>query len=130
MSLAQRISDLASRLGNELKTRIGANHPGVAQAWVSFGWNNNQLVIGAAYNVAQVTRLAVGKYRISFATALADANYCWLAFARSPGNSGTVRTALARLTADAKTAQYVEVVCATANYALADSSEVNLVVYR
>ena len=59
-----------------------------------------------------------------------DANYCWQAFARSSANTGTARTALARSTSDAKTAAYVEVVCATGNTSLADTTEMNLVVYR
>lgn len=38
MSLASRISALASRVGLEVKTKIDATHPGVARAWVCFGY--------------------------------------------------------------------------------------------
>jgi hypothetical protein len=38
--------------------------------------------------------------------------------------------ALVRATTDAKTAAYVEVICATASASLADTTEMNLVVYR
>ena len=69
-------------------------------------------------------------YRITYAVPFSDANYCWLAFARSSSNNGTARTALARSTSDAKTASYVEVVCATGNTSLADTTELNLVIYR
>jgi hypothetical protein len=38
MSLASRISALASRVGLEVKTKIDATHPGLARAWVCFGY--------------------------------------------------------------------------------------------
>lgn len=130
MSLASRISALASRIGLEVKTKIDAAHPGVARAWVSFGFVGTQIVVRSALNVANVTRLGVGRYRIAFSVAMPDANYCWLAFARSTVDTGQQRIAVARATTDAKTAQYVDVSCTTAASSLADSSEINLVVYR
>jgi hypothetical protein len=130
MSLASHIAALASRVATEIKALVRPDHPGLARAWVSFGYNGSALIIHAAYNVAGVTRLAAGRYRITFATPFADASYCWQAFARSSSNTGTARTALARSTSDAKTASYVEVVCATGNTSLADTTEMNLVVYR
>ena len=45
MSLASRISALASRVGLEVKTKIDATHPGVARAWVCFGYVGNQVVV-------------------------------------------------------------------------------------
>ena len=77
-----------------------------------------------------MTRLAVGRYRISFTTPFADTAYCWLAFARSAANTGTARTALLRATTDVKTTAYVEVICATGNTSLSDTTEMSLVVYR
>ena len=130
MSLALHIAALASRVATEIKALVRPDHPGLARAWVSFGYNGSALVLFAAHNVAGVTRLAAGRYRITFATPFADANYCWQAFARSTANTGTARSALARSTSDAKTAAYVEVVCATGNTSLADTTEMNLVVYR
>lgn len=130
MSLATQISALASRLATEIRSLVRPEHPGIARAWVSFGHIGGSIQIGASHNVAGVTRLAAGRYRISFATPFADANYCWLAFARSSANTGTTRTALARSTSDAKTADYVEVICATGNTSLSDTTEMNLVVYR
>ena len=130
MSLASHIAALASRVAAEIKTLVRPEHPGIARAWVSFGYIGSAIQISASHNVATVTRLAAGRYRITFSQPFVDANYCWLAFARSTGNSGSARTALARSTSDAKTSAYVEVVCATGNTSLADTTEMNLVVYR
>jgi len=130
MSLVSKVSALATRLANEVKTLVRPEHPGIARAWVCFGYNGSAIVINASHNVSGVTRLAAGRYRITFAMPFVDANYCWLAFARSTGNTGTVRTALARSTTDVKTATYVEVICTTASTSLADTTEMNLVVYR
>ena len=93
MSLSSAIAALASRIGIEVKSKIDADHPGVARAWVSFGYVNGEVVIAAAYNVASVVRTAVGRYRIHFAVVLPDASYCWTAIARSSTNSGTQRIA-------------------------------------
>lgn len=130
MSLATRITALASRIGLEVKTKIGASHPGVAKAWVCFGYVSNQVVIRASYNVASVTRTAAGRYRVTFAVAMPDANYCWTALARSSTNSGTQRIAIVRSSTDQKTAQYVDISCATTSASFSDSSEINLTVYR
>jgi hypothetical protein len=59
-----------------------------------------------------------------------DADYCWVALARSSTDSGTQRIAIARASADQKTAEYVDVSCATMATSFADSTEINLVVYR
>ena len=130
MSLAFAIAALASRIGFEVKTKIDARHPGVARAWVSFGYVDGQVVIASSYNVASVVRTAVGRYRVHFAVTLPDANYCWTALARSSTNSGTQRVAIVRSTSDLKTEQFVDIACATAQASFDDSTEINLVVYR
>jgi hypothetical protein len=130
MSLAARIAALASRIGIEVQTKIDATHPGLARAWVCFGHVGNQIVVRAAHNVSSVTRTAAGCYRVSFATPMPDANYCWTALARSSTNSGTQRIAVVRATSDQKTVQHVDIACATAGGSFADSTEINLVVYR
>ena len=130
MSLATRISALASRVGLEVKSKINASHPGVARAWVCFGYVGAQVVVRASHNVASVTRSAAGRYRVTFATAMQDANYCWTALARSSTNTGQQRVAIVRASSDLKTAQYVDISCATAAASFDDSSEINLVVYR
>ena len=130
MSLASHIAALASRVATEIKTLVRPEHPGIARAWVTFGYSASAIQIGASHNVATVTRLAAGRYRINFSQPFVDANYCWLAFARSTANSGSARTAVARSTSDAKTATYVDVACATGSTSFADTSEMNVVVYR
>ena len=130
MSLASSIAALAARIGFEVKTKIDATHPGLARVWVSFGYVGGQVVIGSAHNVASVVRTAAGRYRVHFALAMPDANYCWTALARSSTNSGTQRIAIVRSTSDQKTAQYVDISCATSSASFSDSSEINLTVFR
>lgn len=130
MTLARNIADLATAIGREIKTRITAEHPGVAKAWVCFGTVGNQVVIRASFNVQSVTRIAVGKYRVTFATRMPDASYCWTAFVRNAGNQTALKIAAARVNAEAKTTQYVEVICATQTGTLSDTTELNLTVFR
>jgi hypothetical protein len=130
MSLASRIAALAARIGLELKSKIDATHPGLASAWACFGVTGNQAVLHAALNVTSVTRTAKGRYRVHFATALPDSHYCWVANARSSTDNGTQRMAIIRASNDQKTAQYVDIACATAATSFADSTEINLVVFR
>ena len=130
MSLASRITALASRIGLEVKTKIDATHPGLARAWVCFGYVSSQIVVRSSHNVASVTRLGTGRYRVTFATAMPDDGYCWTALARSSTNSGTQRFATVRASTDDKTPQHVDVRCTTAGGAATDSTEINLAVYR
>ena len=130
MSLAQHIADLATAIGRQIKVRITADHPGVAKAWVCFGYVGDQVVVRAAYNVRGVSRLAAGKYRVSFTTPMPDANYCWLAFARNAGNQSALKFAAARASAEVKTPDYVDVICATQAGTLSDTTEINLLVLR
>ncbi len=130
MSLVQKISDLATAVGAEVKSRITAYHPGVAKAWVCFGYVGAQMVVRAAYNVQSVARLAAGKYRVTFTRAMPDAKYAWIAFAREGGGQASQQFAAARFTAEAKTADYLEVICVTASGTLSDTPEMNLTVLR
>lgn len=130
MSFATQLSALAIRIGTEIKGLIRPDHPGLARAWVNFGYVGGAIQINASHNVSGVTRLAAGRYRVTFATPFADADYCWLAFARSNTNSSNQRMAIARSTTDAKMTAYIEVICATAAGSLADTTEVNLTVFR
>lgn len=130
MSLASQLSALASRIGNEIKGLIRPDHPGLARAWVNFGYVNGAVQLRAAYNVASVTRLAAGRYRIQFETVMPDAKYCWVATGRSNANSGTVRFAAARGTADSKVEAGLEIVCTSSSGSLADTTEISLVVFR
>lgn len=130
MTLVAAIAALASRVGLELKGKVNPTHPGLARAWVSFGYVGTQMVVYAAFNVASVTRTGIGRYRIRFGTPMPDSNYCWTALARSSTNTGTLRVAIVRATSDLKAPDYVDVACATAAFSFTDSTEVNLAVYR
>ena len=130
MSLATRITALASRIGLEVKTKIDASHPGVARAWVCFGYAGGQVVIRASYNVASVTRLATGRYRVSFASAMPNADYCWVASTlKNASILGLQRIALVRASADTKTAQHLDVSCASST-AATDADEFNVTVFH
>lgn len=129
MSLATRVSALAVRIGQEIKGLVRPTHPGLARAWANFGYTGAAIRLGPSYNVASVTRLAAGQYRVTFASAFADADYCWVASARSDSGLLTVRYSAAR-SADGKTASTLDLVCTNSSGALADTSEMNLVVFR
>ena len=130
MSLATRITALASRIGLEVKTKIDASHPGVARAWVCFGYTGSQVVIRASYNVASVTRLATGRYRVSFASAMPNADNSWVASTlKSASILGLQRIALVRASADTKTAQHLDVSCASST-AATDADEFNVTVFH
>lgn len=129
MSLAAQLEALANRIGSEIKGLIRPDHPGLARAWVNFGYEDKAVRVRAAHNVASVTRISTGRYRITFATPFADADYCWVATGRSNTASGTIRFAAARSN-DGKTIDHLELVCISALASLADSPEINLVVYR
>jgi hypothetical protein len=129
MSLASQLAALANRVATEIKALVRPEHPGIARAWVTFGYIGGAIQIGASHNVSGVTRLAAGRYRITFAVPLSDANYCWLAFSRTTNDSNVYR-AMVRPSSDAKTSAYVEVVSGRDNQTLSDTTEMNLVVYR
>jgi hypothetical protein len=129
MSLASRIAALASRVGLEVKTKIDATHPGVARAWVCFGYVGGQVVIASAHNVASVVRTAAGRYRVHFAVAMPDTT---TAGRRSPAAAPTPASSawpscVPAPTQDRPVRRHL---VATAASSFDDSSEINLVVYR
>lgn len=129
MSLSGQLAALAARIGGEIKDLIRPDHPGLARAWVSFGWDGSEIVIAASHRVAAVQRLAGGRYRVEFSAPFSDTGYCWTASGRSAGANGAIRFIVAR-SVDAKTATHLDLACSTSNNSLADASEVNLVVFR
>lgn len=130
MNLAQHLVQLAEAVGREMRQRLTASHPAVPKAWVNFGVEADQVVLGGAYNVASVERLAVGRYRVNFSVPFADTRYAWLAFARNAGSATTLKVAAARAQAEAKTTGYVEVICSSLSGTLVDTTEMNLMVLR
>lgn len=130
MSLVAQLAALATRIGAEIKGLIRPDHPGLARAWANFGYVGGAVDLRAAHNVASVVRLATGRYRVAFATPFADTDYCWVATGRSNVATGTIRFAAARSTTDGKTTTTLDIVCVSGAGSLADSTEINLVVYR
>lgn len=134
MTLTQRLTDLSQRLAREFKSRITADHPGVAKAWVSFGvevtGNTVGVVIHSSFNVQSVERISVGQFRVVFAAPMVDANYCWQAQARNAGNQSSMKQSGARQLAEEKTPAFVEVICTTAAGTLSDTTEMNVTVWR
>jgi hypothetical protein len=130
MSIASQISALATRIGAEIKDLIRPDHPGLARAWVNFGYESGAIQVHATSNVAAVTRLGKGHYRITFATPFPDTHYCWVAIARSNTATNPIRFMAARSTTDGKGTDFLELVSTSAAASLADSTEINLVVYR
>lgn len=130
MSLASQLALLATRIGNEIRGLIRPDHPGLARAWANFGYEGGAVELRAAHNVASVARLATGRYRITFMRPFADTDYCWVATGRSNVATGTIRFAAARSTTDGKTVTTLDIVSVSGAGSLADSTEINLVVFR
>lgn len=130
MNLADRISDLATAIAQAIRSRIDASHPGVAKAWVCFGVLDAQVTVYSAFNVLGVTRISDGRYRVNFASPMKDASYCWQAFARNAGNQSSMKQAAARMLAELKTMEYVDVICTTAAGTLVDTTEINVTVWQ
>jgi hypothetical protein len=130
MSLVQHLLQLADAVGREMRLRLTASHPAVAKAWVNFGVQGTRVELGGAYNVSSVERLDAGRYRVNFAVPFSDTDYAWLAFARNAGSANAMKFAAARAQAEAKTTEFVEVICTTQAGTLSDSSEINVLVMR
>lgn len=75
MGASDRISALARRMAEEVKTKIGAGHPGVADAWAVFGYRRREVILQAGWNVETVGRIRRGHYVLYFKQALASADY-------------------------------------------------------
>ncbi len=87
--VSQQTNNIGNALNNptwwlSFKTSV-APTPALCKAWVRFSGSNG--VIFAGYNVADVSRVAAGKYRIDFTTPLNDQNPAW---AGTAGDSGTL----------------------------------------
>lgn len=150
MTLVRRIADLVVRVGGVVGIKIDASHPGVAKAWVCFGCVHGRVTVRAAHNVSSVTRTDAGRYRVTFAKPMPDANYCWTAWARNASISQQCNVSCA--SRDGKTPRYIDVSCmmtsprdihlsvdidqsvdvhcAGASDHFADADEINLVAYR
>jgi hypothetical protein len=66
--------------GSVTASKLGTNEQKqICKAWVNFNGTTSPGTIRSSYNVSSVTRNSTGDYTVNFATALADANYSFLA---------------------------------------------------
>ena len=99
-----------------------------ARAWVSFdGFTGTTATIKASGNIATVVRNSVGRYTVTFTTAMADSNYA-VVWGGSTTNSGTYRSVPE---VSAKTTTGFVITFLTANNSTgADQIIVDLVIFR
>jgi hypothetical protein len=136
MTLSQRITDLAQALAQELKARTTSDHRGVARAWVNFsgigaavGMTGAPTML-ASCNIAGVERLARGKYRVMFGTAMVDSNYCWQGQATHDSWWSGSKPETSRLQLVVKTPLFIQLNCRNAIGLPVDARELNLTVWR
>jgi len=72
MSLSQSIVGLATRVGQEVRSRVSETHPGLVRAWGSY---SDSVHWPAAYNLSDISEMSVGLYRVSFRLPMPDAHY-------------------------------------------------------
>jgi hypothetical protein len=99
-----------------------------ARAWASFdGFTGTTATIKASGNIATVVRNSVGRYTVTFTTAMTDANYA-VVWGGSTTNSGTYRSVPE---VSAKTTTGFVITFLTANNSTAaDQIIVDLVIFR
>ena len=134
MSLAHNVSALATCVAQELKTRIHADHAGLAKAWVCFGWTRpgrrGNLVIAASYNVRKVKRIGKGRYQLYFEAEMPDLHYGWHAQGQHPAWIRWLAPASTRITAKALSRQCMEIRCSTLAGWSVDPVDLHLTIWR
>ena len=140
MTLVQNVSALACCMALELKTRIDANHGGLAKAWVSFAYRGKAknksktqpspaLVLLGTFNVRKVKRLGVGRYQIYFDAEIPDTHYGWHAQGQHAGLIPWVAATSTRITGT-QMQQYLELRCTSLLGFAVDPLELHLTVWR
>ena len=99
-----------------------------ARAWVNFNGTSGSTAIRQAGNVSSVTRNALGRYTITFSTAMQDTNYAIVGFARDADNSGG-NYFVSALSGDTKTTTQVQIEVNSTGGTV-DSPEINLMIIR
>jgi hypothetical protein len=125
----------ASTVSNSAITaaKLDGNQSGSApifgvRAWVNFNGTSGSTAIRQSGNVSTVTRNAVGRYTITFATAMQDTNYAIVAFARD-ANATDGNYFVSALSNSTKTTSSVQVEVNSPGGSV-DSPEVNIMVIR
>ena len=90
-----------------------------ARAWVNFN-GTGTVAIRASGNVSSITDLGVGYYRVTFATAMPDVNYCFM------GTSATIGATAAYSSQTTYGEVYINDLSSTA----VDNDNVNVAVFR
>lgn len=97
-------------------------HKSAAKAWVNFN-GTGVIAIRDSYNVASITDLGIGNYRITFDTNMSNTNYAVV----GGGNRNGVNTPNS-IEISVRTTTHVEVLCGTSTGSV-DLEMVSLVVY-
>ena len=115
---------------NTIQNSAGTGQPsisGLAQAWVNFN-GTGTVAIRGSLNVSSITDDGTGLFRINFATALSDANYCTVATIGGGSSMFLVRDNSDTVT---KTTSQFRINCATlSGPADVDPPQVNVAVFR
>ena len=99
------------------------------RAWASFGWNGTALTIRGSGNVSSITRVSAGVYTINFSTNMPDANYAIMGFTSDNNNTGDPLV-VQRWTTDGYTASSVTIRSSNGSGGDADSTLINIAVFR
>jgi hypothetical protein len=102
----------------------GTQNGTLCRTWVNFN-GTGTVAIRASFNVSSITDNGTGQYTVNFATAMADANYSTLV--TSSVNANTSDSAM---NSNFVTTSSVRVASMTASGAFADSSAVNVAIFR
>jgi hypothetical protein len=98
------------------------------RAWVNFNGTSGSTAIRQSGNVSTVTRNAIGRYTITFATAMQDTDYAIVAFARD-ANTSSGNYFVSAFSNSTKTTSSVQVEVNSPGGSV-DSPEVNIMVIR
>jgi hypothetical protein len=125
----------ASTVSNSAITaaKLDGNQSGSApifgvRAWVNFNGTSGSTAIRQSGNVSTVTRNAVGRYTITFATAMQDTNYAIVAFAKD-ANTTDGNYFVSALSNSTKTTSSFQIEINSPGGSV-DSPEVNIMVIR
>jgi uncharacterized protein (AIM24 family) len=98
------------------------------RAWVNFN-GTGTVAIRASGNVSSITDVNTGTYRINFATAMPDTNYCVVAGCVYVAGSGTLRT-LQRLSDQPETTSNVTVIAYEESGGAVDPTICDVAIFR
>lgn len=118
----------ATTLSTNIAT-LSALSPGCAKAWVAFDGDSGNTGSGARFpttffNVASISSLAIGKYRINFATSFLSGNYALIGTCRQTSSHTWVQPT----TAFEPT--YVDINIRNSAGTLQDSDYISILIYN